>query len=176
MNAAGNRKMAAGMKRFSIITVLFLTAWTSFAQTNATSAVREMSLPDCIQEAMQHNLDMQIQRYNPQISLYNLNANYGGYDPTFNFSGTHNYNDSGGTFQNGQHVAGSGIQLRTVSVRVSTARCRGARFMIWAAMFRAQRAVNSDREHQFYPVPVPKLLRPGRRAHAHPAVAEEFLD
>ena len=95
------------MKRFSIITVLILTAWTSFAQTNATSAVREMSLADCIQEAMQHNLDMQVQRYNPQISLYNLNANYGGYDPTFNFSGTHNYNDSGGSFQDGQHIAGS---------------------------------------------------------------------
>jgi outer membrane protein len=95
------------MKRFSIITVLILAAWTSFAQTNATSAVREMSLADCIQEAMQHNLDMQVQRYNPQISLYNLNANYGGYDPTFNFSGTHNYNDSGGSFQDGQHIAGS---------------------------------------------------------------------
>ena len=97
------------MKRFSIITVLILTAWTSFAQTNATSAVREMSLADCIQEAMQHNLDMQVQRYNPQISLYNLNANYGGYDPTFNFSGQHQYNDSGGTFQNGVRVPGQEI-------------------------------------------------------------------
>jgi outer membrane protein len=96
-----------GMKRFSIITVFILTALTSFAQTNATSAVREMSLADCIQEAMQHNLDMQVQRYNPQISLYNLNANYGGYDPTFSLSGTHNYNDSGGSFQDGQHIAGS---------------------------------------------------------------------
>ena len=102
-----NPQNSRGMKRFSIITVLILTAWTSFAQTNATSAVREMSLADCIQEAMQHNLDMQVQRYNPQISLYNLNANYGGYDPTFNFSGTHNYNDSGGSFQDGQHIAGS---------------------------------------------------------------------
>ena len=44
---------------------------------------------------MQHNLDVQIQRYNPQISLYNLNADYGGYDPTFSVSGQHNYNDSG---------------------------------------------------------------------------------
>ena len=95
------------MKRFSIITVLILTALTSFAQTNTNAgAVREMSLADCIQEAMQHNLDMQVQRYNPEISLYNLNANYGGYDPTFSFSGTHDYNDSGQTFQNGQLVAG----------------------------------------------------------------------
>ena len=57
------------------------------ARRNASA--REMSLEDCIQEALQHNLDVQIQRYNPQISLYNLRAAYGGYDPTFNFSGQH---------------------------------------------------------------------------------------
>jgi outer membrane protein TolC len=95
------------MKSLIIIAGLFLTAWPSFAQTNAPPVVRDMSLQDCIAEAMQHNLDMQIQRYNPEISLYNLNANYGGYDPIFNFSGTHNYNDSGGSFQDGQHIAGS---------------------------------------------------------------------
>jgi outer membrane protein len=96
-----------GMKRFSIITGLFLTAGPLFAQTNAMPAVRNMSLTDCIAEAMQHNLDMQIQRYNPEIDLFNVNGAYGGYDPTFNFSGTHNYNDSGGSFENGQHIAGS---------------------------------------------------------------------
>ena len=53
-----------------------------------------MSLQDCIRRRLQHNLDVQIQRYNPQISLYNLNAAYGGYDPTFNISGQHNYNDT----------------------------------------------------------------------------------
>jgi outer membrane protein TolC len=96
------------MKSFSIITVFFLTGFVAGAQTNLNvGATRAMSLQDCIAEAMQHNLDMQIQRYNPQISLYDLNANYGGYDPTFNFSGQHNYNDSGGSFENGQHIAGS---------------------------------------------------------------------
>jgi HAE1 family hydrophobic/amphiphilic exporter-1 len=39
---------------------------------------------------------VQIQRYNPQISLYNLNAAYGGFDPTFTFSGQHNYNTQPG--------------------------------------------------------------------------------
>jgi outer membrane protein TolC len=77
------------------------------APVNTNATKRAMSLPDCIQEALQHNLDVQIQRYNPQISFYNLHSAYGGYDPTFNFSGQHNYNDSGGSFQNGLHVAGS---------------------------------------------------------------------
>jgi outer membrane protein TolC len=72
------------------------------AATNTTSALMEtnsnaraMSLQDCIQEALQHNLDVQIQRYNPQISLYNLRAAYSGYDPTFNISGQHDYSKSG---------------------------------------------------------------------------------
>jgi outer membrane protein TolC len=104
------------MKRFSIITVFVLTALTSFAQTNAPAgATRAMSLADCIQEAMQHNLDMQVQRYNPEISLYNLNANYGGYDPTFSFSGQHDYNDSGATFQNGQRILGNELNSDSFS-------------------------------------------------------------
>ena len=63
------------------------------AQTDMNAvAPHEMSLQDCIQEALQHNLDMQIERYNPQISLYNLRAAYGGYDPTLNIAGQHSYN------------------------------------------------------------------------------------
>ena len=54
-----------------------------------------MSLMDCFQEALQHNLDVQIQRYYPQISLYNLRAAYGGYDPLLNISGQHNYDKWG---------------------------------------------------------------------------------
>src|ERR1700722_4473032 len=95
------------MKSFSVVSIFFLAVLTATAQTNAVPAGRAMSLQDCIQEAMQHNLDLQIERFNPQISLYNLDADYGGYDPTFNFSGTHTYSDSGAVFQNGQHIAGS---------------------------------------------------------------------
>jgi len=84
-------------------------AETNSPMTQATNASgqRAMSLQDCIAEALQHNLDLQIQRYNPQISLYNLNANYGGYDPTLSLSGQHNYSESSGTFQNGQVITGS---------------------------------------------------------------------
>ncbi|MGA2241535.1 MAG: TolC family protein [Verrucomicrobiota bacterium] len=61
--------------------------------TNA--ATRAMSLTDCFQEALQHNFDVQIERYSPQVSLYDLRSAYGGYDPLFNISGQHNYNKSG---------------------------------------------------------------------------------
>ena len=54
-----------------------------------------MSLEDCIQEALQHNLDVQIERIVPQISLYALNAAYSGYDPLLNLSGQHSYDKIG---------------------------------------------------------------------------------
>ena len=108
--------MHSTMKRFSFFLSVFLAALPAVAQmdTNAlvataiTNAVatltdtnanaRAMSLQDCIQEALQHNLDVQIERYNPQISLYNLRAAYGGYDPAFNASGKHSYDVSPSTF------------------------------------------------------------------------------
>ena len=57
---------------------------------------RTMSLQDCIQQTLQHNLQLQIQRYNPKISLYDLDIAYSGWDPTLTASGTHNHNVSGG--------------------------------------------------------------------------------
>lgn len=95
------------MKKFGVALIWFATVLMAAAQTNPAPAVRAMSLADCIQEALTHNLDVQIQRYNPQISLFNLNSAYAGYDPTFNFSGEHRYNNSGAAFQNNQRVAGS---------------------------------------------------------------------
>jgi outer membrane protein len=96
------------MKKFGVGLLLCATACLATAQTNTASLpVRDMSLADCIQQALSHNLDIQIQRYNPQISFFNLNSSYSGYDPTFNFSGQHQYNNSGAEFNNGQHIAGS---------------------------------------------------------------------
>ncbi|HEX7618426.1 MAG TPA: TolC family protein, partial [Verrucomicrobiae bacterium] len=77
------------------------------AGTNAPMGGR-MSLLDCIQATLAHNFDVQIERYNPQISLYNLNAAYSGYDPSFTASGQHDYSVSGGGLnQNHQPIPAS---------------------------------------------------------------------
>lgn len=86
------------MKYPGIAVIIFSLVLTVAAQTNpslvATNVVpggRLMSLQDCVAEALKHNLDVQIQRYNPEISLYSLRAAYGGWDPLLSFSGEHNY-------------------------------------------------------------------------------------
>lgn len=120
------------MKSSRVFSFFFLVALTATAQTNtdvvtSTTAVastdtvystntvagtdliadRPMSLLDCIKESLSHNFDVQIERYNPQIALYVLNATYSGYDPTFNFTGQHSYDNTGARYQNGQPIAGS---------------------------------------------------------------------
>jgi outer membrane protein len=83
-------------KASAVLSIFFSVAFAVAAQTNAdVSPVRAMSLQECIQESLTHNLDVQIVRYNPQISLYNLDAAYGGYDPVLAFSAVHSRNESG---------------------------------------------------------------------------------
>lgn len=94
------------MKRTGIVSFFFLAIFAAVAQTNApantqtdTNAnARSMSLQDCLQEALVHNLDIQIYRQYPLVDIYNLRGDYGGYDPTLNASGIHNYNVSPGGF------------------------------------------------------------------------------
>ena len=62
------------------------------AQTNLPA--RSLSLQDCITSALQHNFDVPVARYSPEISGYNLSAAFGGYDPIFNVSGQNSYSVS----------------------------------------------------------------------------------
>jgi outer membrane protein TolC len=84
------------MKSLSLFLLAFVIALAGNAQTNSMTeagggAARAMSLEDCIQQALAHNYDVQIQRYNPQLARYVLEAAYDGYDPVFNISGQHNF-------------------------------------------------------------------------------------
>jgi outer membrane protein TolC len=102
------------MKSSRVFSFLFFVALTAAAQTSTnmvtgtnTVAGNPMSLLDCIKESLSHNFDVQIERYNPQIALFVLNATYSGYDPMFNFTGQHNYYNSGPRYENGQLILGS---------------------------------------------------------------------
>jgi outer membrane protein TolC len=84
------------MKSLSFFLLTFAIALAANAQTNSMTeagggGARAMSLEDCVQQALAHNYDVRIQRYNPQLARYVLEAAYGGYDPVFNISGLHNF-------------------------------------------------------------------------------------
>jgi outer membrane protein len=76
------------MKRISAILFFAGTATAAVAQTNA---VKSLTLDECVSQALQHNFDVQNQRYGPEISLDNLYGGYGGWDPTFKVGGQHTY-------------------------------------------------------------------------------------
>jgi len=75
-------------------------AWLAHGETAAPQR-RALSLQDCIQQALEHNLELRIDRYNPQLALYGLKAGYGAYDPVFATSGEHDYAKSGSTLFQG---------------------------------------------------------------------------
>jgi hypothetical protein len=57
------------------------------AETNFT--VRPLSLKDCIQIALEHNLDVKIERFTPEIARYDLNLAYATYEPVARGSAIH---------------------------------------------------------------------------------------
>jgi outer membrane protein len=63
--------------------------------------VRQLSLQDCIQLALQHNIELQIDRYNPQIAYFTLHGDYGPYDPSLFLLGEHSHNEAGSQILSG---------------------------------------------------------------------------
>lgn len=79
------------MRTLSLILVAATVALT--ASRAESPAPRAWSLQDCIQQALEQNLELRIERYNPELALYNLEGAYGVYDPVFRFSGRHDYSE-----------------------------------------------------------------------------------
>jgi outer membrane protein TolC len=66
--------------------------------TGEESQTRQLSLEDCIQLALQHNLDIQIVRREPDIARMNLSLAYAGYDPVFSAGYNHYFNQNPGSY------------------------------------------------------------------------------
>jgi outer membrane protein TolC len=101
------------MRSFGILLVLAGTALSVFGQTNSLE-LRKLSLEDCIQAALEHNLDVKIKRFNPQISKSTLRAAYGVYDPSLMMSGGHESTVSpGGITSQGLNYPGTEMDINT---------------------------------------------------------------
>ena len=77
-------------------------AWAVQAQTTTNpapaTATREITLQEAIQMALENNLDVQIQRFGPAISQFNLNGSYAYYEPSLGFNFIHSFNSRPGRF------------------------------------------------------------------------------
>lgn len=83
------------MKRIILPLLLFTLTFAARAQTNATEAgVQAITLGEAIEQAVRHNYDVQVERYNPWLATYDFRIARGGYDPLFSASGEHSYSKS----------------------------------------------------------------------------------
>jgi outer membrane protein len=67
----------------------------------ATPDTRQLSLQECLQMALEKNLELRIDRYNPQFATFNLAAARAGYEPTLSFSGQRDHDESGSRLLSG---------------------------------------------------------------------------
>jgi outer membrane protein TolC len=107
------------MRLFGILLVLAGTTLGVSGQTN-TLEIRKLTLEDCIQVALEHNLDVKIKRFNPEISRFTLRAAYGAYDPSLFVSGGHDYSVSpGGITSQGLAYPGTEMNINTFNSTLS---------------------------------------------------------
>jgi outer membrane protein TolC len=76
-------------------------------ENSGPTETRQLSLQECIDLTLKNNIELQIQRYNPEIARYNLKSAYGAYDPTVFFSGQHQHTESGPTFLGTNIIGGT---------------------------------------------------------------------
>jgi outer membrane protein len=84
-------------KSLSLLALLLVAAGrTVGAEASAATALpHSVSLQDCIEMALRNNLELRIERYNPQLALYDVNAARGGYDPVVRGSAEHDNRTQG---------------------------------------------------------------------------------
>ncbi|HSU56567.1 MAG TPA: TolC family protein [Candidatus Dormibacteraeota bacterium] len=83
------------MRFLGTLIVLASAGMLACAETNTTEKVRQLSLQECVELTLKHNLDLQIDRFNPEIALFTLKADYSAYDPNLNLAGQHDYTVQG---------------------------------------------------------------------------------
>ena len=78
--------------------VLFCSLAVAASGQTGTNNYRPLSLQDCIQAALLHNRDIQIERFNPIVAGLTLDGSYGRFDPAFSAGTRHSFTQSGGSY------------------------------------------------------------------------------
>jgi len=87
------------MRIRSLVGLALCAAATASAQTtNPPTSVRPLSLRECLDTALSHNLNLRIERLTVQIAGASLSSAYGPYDPTLTLNASRDYEDNPGDF------------------------------------------------------------------------------
>jgi len=106
------------MKFIGTLFIMASAAVTALSQTNSVE-IRKLSLEDCIQIALEHNLDVQIKRFNPEVGRFTLSADYGAYDPNFSATGGHDFNQQpGGIDPQGRPFGGTETDVNRLNTGI----------------------------------------------------------
>src|SRR5258706_10288800 len=79
-----------------IVIVLLASCQLTVQGADTNTFPRPLSLSECIHLALEHNLDVKIARFEPEIAHQNVSVAYAAYEPTFEIAGTHNYSAAPG--------------------------------------------------------------------------------
>ena len=114
--AACPMRLTFALFRSVVATSLVATGtWAGAAERTE----RQLSLADCITQALEHNFDIQIERYNPVIAEANLRVVYGDYDPTLSFQAQHDFNqDPGGRDAQAREYLGRETESDTLNTSI----------------------------------------------------------
>src|SRR5712692_5607089 len=85
------------LRLFPLVLVLLPPPASSAAEPTNAAPARSTTLQECFDLALKYNLDLQIERINPGLSLMDLNIARAGYDPNFTASAVQSYSLSGGS-------------------------------------------------------------------------------
>ncbi|MCX8109174.1 MAG: TolC family protein [Verrucomicrobiae bacterium] len=89
-------------RKASVVFFVWLCFTSAAAQNSTTEKgarpTRRLSLSECIQIALEHNREIQIEKINPRIVRLTLDASYGAYDPRLVLSAEREYRREPGGF------------------------------------------------------------------------------
>ncbi len=110
-----NFTLSGAMRKATVLSLLVCAA-LSYEARAGEAPQRALSLEDCVAIALEHNLTIQITRYNPMIARYALAGSYGDYEPTLSLSGIHDYRISpGGVDSEGRSFEGTETEVDRIS-------------------------------------------------------------
>jgi outer membrane protein TolC len=115
----GRPKTKEVMKPKGILWGLLICALSAQAQTNKTQT---LTLDQAIQMAVEHNLNLNIQRYVPQLDQFALGAIYGtAYEPAFGAIAKDSHSDNPGQIFNGISTANQNVDQQDYQVGIGGA-------------------------------------------------------